>query len=79
MNVRVGNEGNFFSPRGRTNMRKLRLSYVAGILGKFLTLLSSGGLTPLRDHYFKPQKEDLLVITEKKASLARYRRKEFII
>ena len=28
--------------------------------------------TPFRDHYFKQQKEDLLVITEKKASLARY-------
>ena len=41
-------------------MTKLRLN-----LTKFLTLRSSGGLTYFRDHYFKQQKEDLLVITGK--------------
>ena len=53
------NTGNF-PTRGQTNMTKLRLN-----LTKFLTLRSSGGLTYFRDHYFKQQKEDLLVITGK--------------
>ena len=44
-------------------MKKLRLSLPN--LRKILTLYSSEGLTYLRDHYFKQQKDDLLIITKK--------------
>ena len=52
-----------FSPRGQTNMRKLPLSLPN--LRKLFNILKFRGLTYLRDHYFKQQKEDLLIIAKK--------------
>ena len=61
------NEGQF-SPRRRTNMKKLRLS--CRKKGKFETYVerfwrSQNILTGLRNHWFKQQKENQLVITKK--------------
>ena len=44
-------------------MKKLRLSLPN--LRKIFNIVKSEGLTYLRDHYFKQQKEDLLIITKK--------------
>ena len=49
----------------RTNKYEKTAAEFAEFMEKFLTLWSSEGLTYLRDHYFKQQKEDLLIITKK--------------
>ena len=46
-----------FSPRGQTNVRKLRLS--------LSNLRKIFNIVKLRGHYFKQQKEDVLIITKK--------------
>ena len=51
-----------FSPRGQINMRKLRLSLP--VLRKIFNIVKFRRAY-LRDHYFKQQKEDLLIITKK--------------